>query len=214
MGARRENKSRYAILGLLSMWPMSGYDVRKTIDASLGNFWSESYGQIYPILRRLVDEGLATRHTEPGDGRPDRHVYTITPEGKEELRAWLARPAESDVGRIEILLKLFFGWQLPPVESARQVERFREVHEGRLTRYAEIETWLQAEKRENPERPYWLMTLSYGRHASRALLAWCDETLETLSMLESGVIHPEAGPIARDDGPDASGRQEAERTPH
>jgi PadR family transcriptional regulator, regulatory protein AphA len=202
MGARRENKSRYAILGLLSMRPMSGYDVRKTIDASLGNFWSESYGQIYPILRRLVEEGMATRHTEPGEGRPDRHVYTITPEGKDELRAWLMRPAESDVGRIEILLKLFFGWQLPPAESARQVERFREEHVTRLARYREIEQWLRTERRENPALPYWLVTLSYGRHVSQALLDWCGEALATLDSIDPGAAAEAGVPTHDTDQPD------------
>jgi PadR family transcriptional regulator AphA len=32
---------------------MSGYDIRKTVQESIRFFWSESYGQIYPALKRL-----------------------------------------------------------------------------------------------------------------------------------------------------------------
>ena len=35
-----------ALLGLLSIAPMSGYDIRQLIPWSIGQFWSESYGQI------------------------------------------------------------------------------------------------------------------------------------------------------------------------
>src|SRR5258707_12735330 len=59
----KENKSRYALLGMLSIRPGSGYDIKKFMEQSTSNFWHESYGQIYPLLKQLVDEGLATSHT-------------------------------------------------------------------------------------------------------------------------------------------------------
>lgn len=60
----RQNKSQYALLGMLTLGEMSGYDIKKLFDTSLRNFWGESFGQIYPILRRLVREGLATVQEE------------------------------------------------------------------------------------------------------------------------------------------------------
>ncbi len=188
----RETKSKYAVLGILSMGPMSGYEIKKTIEGSLGNFWSESYGQIYPILKGLVSEGLATSSTEVQVGRPNRHVYTITAAGQEELRRWLSRPVEHEVGRVEILLKLFFGWQLPPEENRRKVEEYRQLHQQLLDKYETIEQWLQTEHADHQGLPYWLMTISYGQHVSRALLDWCDETLERLKSLE------DATPIRED----------------
>ena len=59
------NKTRFAVLGLLSIRPMSGYDLKHTIEASTRNFWNESYGQIYPALRALADAGLVMRQPEP-----------------------------------------------------------------------------------------------------------------------------------------------------
>src|SRR3989442_14232086 len=87
--ARRENTSRYAILGVLSRRAMSGYDVKKLIERSIAHFWNESYGQIYPILNRLAAEGLAERRRGRPRGRPERHGYSPTPKGPPELQRWL-----------------------------------------------------------------------------------------------------------------------------
>ena len=109
----RENKTRNALLGLLSIGPMSGYDMKKLTDFSLGYFWSENYGHIYPILRKLGEGSLITRHTERTRGRPDRNVYRLTGKGEKELDGWLDIPAEKQSIRNEFLLKLFFGRRLP-----------------------------------------------------------------------------------------------------
>lgn len=192
----RENKSKYAILGVLSMEPMSGYEIKKTIEMSLSNFWSESYGQIYPILKSLVLEGLATSYTQLQEGKPNRYVYTLTEAGQEEFRIWLSRPVEYDVGRVEILLKLFFGSQLPASENLRKVAEFREVQQHLLAKYNGIEQWLRTSQAGHRAQPYWQMTVSYGQHVSGALTDWCDETLEKLKSLEDGKQSPVDASIA------------------
>lgn len=176
----RENKSKYAILGLLGLSPMSGYDIKKKIERSTSNFWNESYGQIYPILKKLVAQGLATQVVEEQLGKPDRHVYKLTEEGQQELQSWLIEPAEPQVERIEILLKLFFGQQVAVADNIRHVEQFRELQEKLLQKYEAIEQEMQGKGTDNPNFPYWLMTASYKLHVTKALINWCDETLAKL----------------------------------
>ena len=53
----------YAILGFLAQRPMSGYDIKRSVEESVDNFWSESFGQIYPILRRLAEQGMVEKAT-------------------------------------------------------------------------------------------------------------------------------------------------------
>src|SRR5262245_4630585 len=96
----KENRSRYALLGLLSWGPMSGYDIKKVAEQSIANFWNESYGQIYPMLKRLAAEGLATASGEKQVGKPDRYVYALTEQGRKALQGWLRKPAGQEVGRI------------------------------------------------------------------------------------------------------------------
>jgi PadR family transcriptional regulator, regulatory protein AphA len=176
----REKKSKYAILGILSLGPMSGYDIRKMFEKSIGNFWSESYGQIYPLLKTLVDEGFATSCIERQVGKPDRHVYSLTDRGREELRRWLTEPVKDQIGRIEIALKLFFGHEVGAADSIGQVERFREMRNQEIYALQAIEERLRAEQADNVNLPYILATVSYGQHVTRALLDWCEETLSVL----------------------------------
>ena len=176
----RENKSKYAILGLLGLSPMSGYDIKKKIERSTSNFWNESYGQIYPILKKLVAQGLATQVVEAQLGKPDRHVYKLTDMGQQELQSWLVEPAEPQVERIEILLKLFFGQQVAVADNIRHIEQFRELQQQWLQKCQAIEQELQEKGTDNPNFPYWLMTVSYKSYVTKALINWCDETLAKL----------------------------------
>jgi PadR family transcriptional regulator AphA len=176
----KETKSKYAILGILSLGPISGYDIKKVFQRSVANFWNESYGQIYPLLRTLVAEGLATRSIEKQLGRPDRHIYAITNKGFEELQRWLMKPVKDQIGRIEIALKLFFGHQVEVADNIRQVEHFREMRDRELKALMAIEGRLKAEQADRPNLPYMLMTVSYGQHVTKALLQWCEETLSVL----------------------------------
>lgn len=179
----KENKSRYALLGALSLQPMSGYDLKKFIEEGTGKFWTESYAQIYPVLKQLTKEGLTVSHVERQEGRPERHVYSLTDQGLAALRAWLADPAERQVPRNELLLKLFFGRLASQEVNLEHVQRFRATILQSLQTYAAIEYMLQEQYAASKELPYWLMTLSYGKHEAQALLSWCDETMATLQRI-------------------------------
>lgn len=183
----RENKTKYALLGLLSWGSMSGYDIKKNIEASLGNFWQESYGQIYPMLKRLTTDELATRSVERQEGKPDRHVYTITARGLDALQQWLAEPVEYQPGRNELLLKLFFGQQTKREGLIAHVQTYQERCRTLQQKYAGIEAHLRATCESHSELPYWLMTLNFGKCETEARLRWCEETLAMLQ--ELGDLH-------------------------
>src|SRR5438477_5551708 len=106
------NSTSYVILGMLSLRPMSGYDIKQVADASVRHFWAISYGQIYPELKNLVDAGLvSSEDTSVGDRR--RTVYSLTKSGSEALGAWAAMTHAVPVEiRDEMLLRLFFADQL------------------------------------------------------------------------------------------------------
>src|SRR5207245_11355342 len=87
--------TRYAVLGMLSAGPRSGYDIKKAVDSSIAHFWSESFGQIYPILRRLTADGFVRRRRETQRGKPARQVYSIMPRGREALGPCPGQPARS-----------------------------------------------------------------------------------------------------------------------
>ncbi len=183
---RPKNTTRFALLGLLSLGPSSGYDLKKRMEQSIAHFWSESYGQIYPTLRRLEAERLASRRREAGRGRPDRQVYALTAAGRRELERWLALPVRFEPPRSELLLRLFFGGSTALPASRRQVDASRALHRGLLERYDQVERSLHANYARHPGLRWWLITLNFGRHRSRAFVQWSEETLAAISRWERG----------------------------
>jgi DNA-binding PadR family transcriptional regulator len=173
-----------ALLGLLSLGPMSGYDIRQLISESIGHFWSESYGQIYPGLKRLESAGLVSKKTERKKGSPDRYVYSMTAEGRERLRAWLKLPVVEEVPRNELLLKLFFGAHVPASVSREHVQSYLGLQQQKFQVYGAIAKKLRKEAAHDPQLPFWLMTLSMGRHCSAAMVKWSRETLAELDRME------------------------------
>ena len=180
----KENKSKYAVLGALSVCPGSGYDIKKMMEQSTSNFWNESYGQIYPILKQLIEEGLAISRAEKQEGKPERYVYTLTEQGSEELQRWLTEPVEYVVERNELLLKLYFGKHVTVAKNIEHVRTFRQLQAQVLKKYEHIERHLRAGMTENLDLFYPLLTLRHGIHRCQAMLAWCEEILASLETLE------------------------------
>lgn len=170
----------YAILGLLSIEPMSGYDIRRNLEESLSHFWSESYGQIYPALKRLETARLIAPVKQAAPAHRRKRLYTVTPQGRAKLRSWLAEPPRPQPPRSEMMLKIFFGRLAPPGAIAAHVRRLRVQQETLLATLEDIERQLRIERAGHPDLPYWLLTLSVGVERGHALLDWSDKALATL----------------------------------
>lgn len=184
----KQNKTKYALLGVLSLKPGSGYDIKKFCDFSISHFWNENYGNIYPVLKQLEDEQLATRTTEYHEGRPPRNVYFITEKGKRELDAWLQLPVENSPVRSELLLKLFFGRDIPVANLVDKLEKTRDRMRAILEEYALVEDFLRKEYEDQKGLHLWLATISYGAHNARATIDWCDETIKSLQNMDDKLI--------------------------
>ncbi len=117
-------------------------------------------------------------------GKPDRHVYALTEQGRKELHRWLAEGIVPKIERNEFLLKLFFGEEVAAATNIKHVEKYRELQLHLLEKYEAVEQEIKAKYADDSNLPYWLMTLGYGQHVSQALLRWCDETLSTLNKIK------------------------------
>ena len=85
---------KFAILGLLHYQDMHGYRLKTHLERNFGHMWSINYGQIYPNLKRMEEEGLVTKKEVAQAGIPDRKLYSITARGRQAFSAWLASPPE------------------------------------------------------------------------------------------------------------------------
>lgn len=182
--AKRSSSSMEVLLGLLTIESMSGYDLGQMIRESIGHFWNESYGQIYPNLKKLAAEGFVTSKVERQKGRPDRRIYSITKKGHERLAKWLAVPPQPEIPRNELLLKLFFGTQVSADIPIGYLERMLETERRLLERFRQIHEAISTNK-QYPDTPYWKMAARFGETEMEAHLRWAEETIAELKKIRS-----------------------------
>lgn len=97
---------KYAILGLINRQSMTGYDLMKTFNMELVNFWHAKHSQLYPELRKLTDEGLITYETVLQGEKMEKKLYSITEQGKISFKSWLIKkdppePTPKDIFRLK-----------------------------------------------------------------------------------------------------------------
>ena len=179
---KRINKTRYALLGMLSHQPMSGYDIKKALHMSTQYFWQESDGQIYPILAELLKEKCITSLAIESQGNRTRKVYQISSKGLEELKDWLVQEVVPTIPRNELLLKLFFGSMVPLEITQKHILEHQRQLKKRLETYKKIDQGLGDEK--SPYQLYWQMTVEFGKQIVQAQLGWCQDALKLLKKIE------------------------------
>ncbi|MGE5617481.1 MAG: helix-turn-helix transcriptional regulator [Candidatus Woesearchaeota archaeon] len=162
------------ILGMVAKGLRSGYDIKQLVDRSTRHFWAASYGQIYPELRRLEEEGLIEGRPDPAGGRA-RTVYELTPAGESALREWLL----SDAGltyevRDEGMLKLFFS-DVEPDSALQTVRAMRALQERK---HAQLQLIGAAAGRMSRGPA---MDLEIGLGLTGWLIEWCRATEERLA---------------------------------
>jgi DNA-binding PadR family transcriptional regulator len=162
------------ILGMLALGQNTGYDIKQFVDKTTRHFWAVSYGQLYPELKRLEEQGLVRGRSEPTGGRP-RTVYELTDDGRAALAGWLGSDAEPLYElRDEGMLKLFFSDALPE-RRVQNIRAMRERQERKLAQLRELESHAKGGK----VGPY--STLQMGLGLTTWIVDWCKEAEQRLS---------------------------------
>jgi DNA-binding PadR family transcriptional regulator len=162
------------ILGLLSLAPRSGYEIKTVVDRSTRFFWAASYGQIYPELKRLEAEGLIEGEDSPNGGR-NRRIYELTAAGKETLHDWLLGTTTTVELRDESLLRLFFADALPQADALQLLEGRKRGHQE----YLDVLLAIQALP-GGPDPDYVDLVLRWGIDFNEWGVRWCEEQLRRL----------------------------------
>jgi DNA-binding PadR family transcriptional regulator len=162
-----------AVLGLLSHGPRSGYDLKKAVESSVGYFWGPAKSQIYAVLPRLVDAGLASVRKVAQTQRPDKNVYRLTAAGRAALKAWIEEsPTPPDPDRNPLLLKVFFGDLGSAEVLARHIRERRHEAERLRATLEELELDdLHPELTRRWGLEYAQAVIRWARHAERELSA-------------------------------------------
>ena len=168
------NPTGRVILGMIALGKRTGYDIKAFVDKTARYFWAASYGQIYPELKRLEDQGLVRGRPEPSGGRA-RTVYELTEAGTAALHTWL----ESDDGpsyelRDEGMLKLFLSDSLPE----RRIDIVRAMRAREERALAHLRS-IEPHASQGPAGPY--LTLQMGIELTERAIEWCEATERRLA---------------------------------
>ena len=161
----------YALLGLLSHQPASGYDLRKMFSATPIGTFSDSPGAIYPALQRLEAKGLIRGEIEHRGGMRRRKLFRPTPSGTRELKRWLGAPVTRDNvvrGMHELMLRFsFMDGVMGPGASAKFLGALERELNGYITTLKEFLAGHQ------PEMPLsGALALESGIRGYEAQLEW------------------------------------------
>lgn len=192
------NSVAKVILGFLSREEMSGYDIKLRVDESTRFFWAASFGQIYPELKRLEEQGLIEGTASPHGGRP-RTIYRITATGREVLASWIMDTGSTHELRHEGLLKVFFADALSSGEDRLAVlEAMTAVHRRQVQELEAVALKKDAGAlacnpetvaADHPGMPAFV--LRFGLDYHRWVVEWCEREID--SALNAGLTEENVG---------------------
>ena len=165
---------RFAVLGMLKLRPMTGYEIKQAYQKGPANFMPISFGQIYPALAKLGKEKLVRQDQQPGSR--GRIRYFITGKGEEALGSWLFSPGDPANHR-ELLLRLFFAAPADLAELSDSVQAFRKAEEVRLAHYEDTDKWLHDRHASNPRLAIWKLVMEYGVLQSASRVRWAERAV-------------------------------------
>lgn len=178
----------YIILGMLCFEPKSGYGIKKCIEDSTGEFWKVNYGQIYPILKIMLQDGYVVFAEEGNSSdikkafRPGKKTYRVTQKGKDAFLEWLSLPINfNNPQGNELLVKLFFGRFIPVDISIQRIKEYKIKCLNYQSRMNEIRTDIERHLPNDAQLEYSMIAVRNGQMSIEAKIAWCDECIERLT---------------------------------
>lgn len=149
---------KYAILGLLSWKPSTGYELKKIFEESSSMYWSGNNNQIYKALVQLHDDGLVTNETEHQEGLPSKKIYTITSEGIDELKDWVLTSTDAPEFKKPFLIQLAWSELLNNKELFELLTKYEdEIKMQLILQQEKMRRGSVSPARSNREKFLWTM---------------------------------------------------------
>ena len=174
-----------AILACLTEHPMTGYELAKTFDSSIGFFWKTDHQQIYRELSRLRDRGHIQGREVVQSGKPNKLVYTLTSEGRAAFRHWAARPSTPASIKDDLLVRLYALDSVDIAPLRTDLMARLEHHRDRYERFERILKKRFPQGTASPADLGKLLSLRLGLRHERVVTEWCEEAITALSDLAS-----------------------------
>ena len=150
----------YVVMGMVLHKPLTGYDIKKEIEAGIGNFFKSSYGNLYPALKKLTDKGYLTLTEQTQVDRLKKY-YMATELGKAAFIEWLTSPLDPGSVTVSLLTKIFFFGELSEDIRTQELSKYELHMQQTLQQLREMEKQFSIPDMDS--RHYFEMsTLYYG----------------------------------------------------
>lgn len=170
-----------AILVCLTERPMSGYDLAKNFDASIGFFWRASHQQIYRELGKLREKGFVERQEISQSGKPNRILHTITPKGRTALFNWSKKPSRQPSIKDDLLVKLYAVEDVDLHTLKEQLLLRIEQHQSNLTKFKRIKERYYDNQDLTLNQRGKAIALEMGIEEQSSRILWLEKTLTKIS---------------------------------
>jgi DNA-binding PadR family transcriptional regulator len=167
---------------MLSEGKRSGYEIKKLLSEGEMFFWKESYGNIYPILRKLTEDNLV-RPIDANIKKKRRIYYELTDAGRKELLEWLKTPPVLGRFRVELLMKLRFCEAAGIGVMKSHIDHYRKINTEEIKECEDIIGELNNNGGSLTDEAR-RMTLTYMLSFKRAIIEWCGESIKRLDEWE------------------------------
>jgi DNA-binding PadR family transcriptional regulator len=169
----------HAIATILLKEPQTGYDLGKEFDEKVSCYWQATSQQIYRELAKMQEKGLVKVEAVAQSNRPDKKLYSLTEEGRQDLISWIMEPSEPTAIREGLLVKVRSGFIVPDEILIAEIERRKKIHQQKLAYFRSIEPAFNPDELTRPQRNLYL-TLRCGIRYETSWIDWCDEAIALL----------------------------------
>ncbi len=169
-----------AILVCLTERPMSGYDLAKYFDTSIGFFWHATHPQIYRELKKLGQRGYVVSDEEIQSGKPNRIVYCLTDAGRQALLEWSRKPVAPALIKDDLLVRLQAIEHIDKRALVKQITARLAAHREQLAQYHHIRDVRFSHGEPEPGDLGKLMGLELGMEYENGWINWCKNALARL----------------------------------
>jgi DNA-binding PadR family transcriptional regulator len=175
-----------AILVCLTERPMTGYELAKTFDSSIGFFWRASHQQIYRELQQLRGKGLVDSKDVIQTDRPNKTIYTITKKGLDHIHAWSRDLNDRPPVRDNMLLKLYALDRIDLDALAIEITNRLDKHRARLAIYNGIMAKRYSNRQLGVRETGRLLGLRVGLMTELGYVSWCEQALTAIASIRKG----------------------------
>jgi len=176
---------QHAIMTALLEDRMSGIELARAFDSSLGFFWRATHQQIYQELKKLADKGLLVGESIAQAGKPNKILYTITVTGLAAMDKWVYQESRVQEAKDDLFVKLYNLSLENTSHMIGELEQRREQVMQRLYLYEKIRRVHYEFPASLPVRRKGIfLALEWSIQTGEMFLQWCDGALEMLATIE------------------------------